>query len=104
MIVLGVTVVSAVWAYTYKVPVVVTFVDRLGTYHAPDRTMEQAWWAAPASVLIVVAGLAVVMWLLPGRRGMLRGFARQFGVEVPRRRRDRAGSVVLRNGSNSMSG
>jgi cytochrome c-type biogenesis protein CcmH/NrfF len=77
-------------------PEVITFVDRFGTYHPPDRTMEQAWWSAPVTVLIVLASAAAVLCLMPERRRLLTRFAAQFGMSAPRRRRDRSGAVGLR--------
>ena len=98
LIVLGVTGAGAEWAYTYQVPVVITFGRTYG-HHAPERTTEQAWWGASLTLLIILVGAAALMLLLPQLRRMPRRFRAQFGTPAPRRRRDPSGPVHLRGRS-----
>jgi hypothetical protein len=71
--------VGAVWLYTYRVPVVLEFIDSGGRRYNPNLTIsEQPWWSVPAAVALLLAGVAIVMWLRPETRSPVRCFADRF--------------------------
>lgn len=67
------TVTIFVWLYTYRAVAVAEYIDPLGRrYHAPQRLLEQPWWAVPAAVVVACLGTALAGWLLPDRTLALR--------------------------------
>jgi hypothetical protein len=83
-IVLGATLVGAVWLYTYRVWSVVEYIQysRFGPtkyhFHRSDRVRMQPWWSVYAAVALMLIGAAVVVWLLPEqkRKRLIRRFAK----------------------------
>jgi hypothetical protein len=79
-VVLGVTLASAVWLYTYRVWTLVEYIGRDGReFHASERVMVTPWWGVPATVALIFVGVGTSLWLLPGHRGLIRRFADHFG-------------------------
>jgi hypothetical protein len=76
---LAATLGGALWLYTYRIWTVVEYIDPTGQhFHASERVRESPWWSAPASVVLMFLGSAVVLWLLPGQRTLIRRFTEQF--------------------------
>jgi hypothetical protein len=75
-IVLGATLVGAVWLYTYRVSAVVEYIEYIGPfrhhYHPSQQVSEQPWWGVPATVALILIGTAIAMWLLPQWRRPIR--------------------------------
>ena len=84
-VVLGATLASAVWLYTYRVWALVEYIGRDGRhFHASERVRVTPWWSVPATVALIFVGVGMSLWLLPGR-GLIRRFADHFGSpSVPR--------------------
>lgn len=77
--VLGATVIAAVWLYTYRVATVVHYIDRTGReFRSSERISEQPWWSAPATVLVVLIGAGLGLWLLPERERLVTRFRARF--------------------------
>jgi hypothetical protein len=71
-IMLGLTVVLAVWLLTYRVWGVVEYIDGRGRhFHSSERVQVQPWWSVPATVAVLLGGVGASLWLLPGHRGLL---------------------------------
>ena len=65
--------------YTYRIWTVVEYIDPTGHhFHASERVRESPWWSAPATVVLMFLGSAVVLWLLPGQRTLISRFTDQF--------------------------
>jgi hypothetical protein len=75
-VVLGVTLAASVWLLTYRVWELVEYIDRTGRhFHPSERVMVQPWWSVPATVGLMLVGVGISLWLLPGRRGPVRRLA-----------------------------
>jgi hypothetical protein len=78
LIVLGTSLVGAVWLYTYRVASVVDYIEYIGPYrhhyHPSQQVNEQPWWGVPATVALIAIGAAITMWLLPQWRRPIRRF------------------------------
>src|SRR5207249_3235094 len=71
-VVLGVTLVAAVWLLTYRVWDVIEYIGRDGRqFHPSERVRVQPWWSVPATVAWCFIGIGTSLWLLPGSRGPL---------------------------------
>jgi hypothetical protein len=81
-VVLGVTLAAAVWLLTYRVWHVVEYIEYIGgqrhRFHPSERVRVQPWWSVPATVTLMLAGIGISLWLLPGRRGPVRRLADHF--------------------------
>jgi hypothetical protein len=74
---LAATLAVAVWLYTYRVSELYEYIDRAGThYHPAERMSVQPWWSTPATIVVLVLGVAATISLLPKRRRIV---ARTFG-------------------------
>jgi hypothetical protein len=75
-VVLGLTLALAVWLLTYRVWTVVEYIDRTGRrFHPSEHVRLQPWWSVPATVAVLLIGVATSVWLLPGHRGLIRRIA-----------------------------
>lgn len=78
-VVLGATLAAAAWVLTYRVPVIVEYIDRTGTrFHPNERVMEQPWWGVPATVTLILAGAGASLWLMPERDRLVKRFTAYF--------------------------
>lgn len=69
-VVLGATLSLGIWLLTYRVWDVVEYIGRDGrSFHQAERVRIQPWWSVPATVAVLLSGVGVSLWLLPGRRG-----------------------------------
>jgi hypothetical protein len=48
-------------------------------YHPPDRFSVQPWWTPTVAFAAIVIGAAIILWLLPERRRLVRRFVAHFG-------------------------
>jgi hypothetical protein len=88
---LGATVAAAAWLCTYEAPAVVRYVDLTGReFHPAGLSLEQPWWSAPATVLVLLAGAAPTLRFVLGGRRLASRLAASFGAVPPPRRRSRA--------------
>jgi hypothetical protein len=63
---LAATLAVAVWLYTYRVSELYEYIDRAGThYHPAERMSVQPWWSTPATIVVLVLGVAATISLLP---------------------------------------
>jgi hypothetical protein len=86
-IVLGVSLGVAVWLLTYRTTDLVQHIAYIDGqrryYHSATRVRSQPWWAAPAGVGALLAGIAAGVALLPGSRGLVRRLAGHFAAAGP---------------------
>jgi hypothetical protein len=77
--VLGATLATAVWLYTYRVWDVVEYIDRTGRHFRPsERVRVTPWWSVYATVALTFIGAGVSLWLLPEHRRLIERFAARF--------------------------
>jgi len=75
-VVLGATLAAAVWLFTYRTWSVVEYIDRTGRrFHPSERARLQPWWGVPATLLVLVIGVGVSVYLLPERRRLIERFS-----------------------------
>ena len=89
---------GAAWLYTYQEGVVIKWVDRTGyQFQPPSHSTQQPWWASPATVLLLLLGTTLVLWLIPDGRRLLKRYAEHFGPpNGPRVARRRQGAARRR--------
>lgn len=73
-VVLGATLVGAVWLYSYRTWQTIEVFDVRGEVVASTRVMSQPWWSVFAAVALALAGAGLSVWLLPGGRQIIRRF------------------------------
>jgi len=97
-IVLGVALTVAVWLFTYRVSDVAEHIFYSGgkrhVFHPPTHLSVQPWWAAPASIGVLLVGGAISVWLLPGSQGLVRRLAQHFAALSGRRLGGRASDLA----------
>jgi hypothetical protein len=72
---------GAAWLYRYQEGVVIKWVDRTGhQFQPPSHSTQQPWWASPATVLLLLLGTTLVLWLIPDGRRLLKRYAEHFGL------------------------
>ena len=72
-IILAMTLVGAVWLYTYRVAATVEYIDRYGNrFHPSEHVMVQPWWSVYATVALLIVGGSVLARLLPDRTSLVR--------------------------------
>ena len=77
--VLGVTLATAVWLYTYRVWDTVEYIDRTGYHWRPSEHVRTTpWWGVYATVALIFVGAGVSLWLLPEHRRLIQRFAARF--------------------------
>jgi hypothetical protein len=66
-IILGLTLATSVWVYTYRTPILVRYIERTSgqEYHPPERIKVQPSWAAPATFGFLALGVFISFSLLP---------------------------------------
>jgi hypothetical protein len=66
-IILGLTLATTVWVYTYETTSLVRHIDRTTgqEYQPPERIKAQPWWAAPTTVGLLALGAFISVSLLP---------------------------------------
>jgi hypothetical protein len=80
-VVLGATLALGIWLLTYRVWDVVEYIGRDGRpFHPAEHVRIQPWWSVPATVAVLLTGVGVSLWLLPGRRGLLQRLADYFAA------------------------
>jgi hypothetical protein len=86
---LGVALAAAVWLLTYRTWTLFEYIDRTHHHFRPSERVRVApWWSVPATVAVLLAGVATSLALLPGSRGMVRRLANHFS-KVAERNRER---------------
>jgi hypothetical protein len=76
-LVLGATLVAAVWLYSYETWHTIEVFDPRGQVVTSTRVSSQPWWGVYATVALTLAGTGISLWLLPeGRRLTRRCVAR----------------------------
>jgi len=76
------------WLYTYRIHDVVRFIDSSGIeFRDPRGVSVQPWWSVYAALIILVAGAAAAVWLLPEGLPAVKGFGRFFSSSSDRRRK-----------------
>ena len=76
-IVVAVTLVGAVWLYTYRVAATVEYIDRYGNrFHPSEHVRIQPWWSVYATVALIFVGAGVSLWLVPNRRQLIERLAK----------------------------
>jgi hypothetical protein len=82
LIVVAATFAAAVWLVTYRVWDVTQYVEYIGGkrhyFHASERVRVTPWWSVPATVAVLLIGSCLSLWLLPGRRGLIKRLADHF--------------------------
>jgi hypothetical protein len=76
-VVLGATLVAAVWLYSYRTWQTIEVFDPRGQVVASTRVKSQPWWSVYTSLALALTGVGVSVCLLPsGRRKISRFLAR----------------------------
>jgi hypothetical protein len=76
-VVLGATLVTTVWLYTYRAWDVSLIREEHGVLVDTVRLRVHPWWAVLGALILPLVGAGVSLWLLPeGRRLTERFFAR----------------------------
>jgi len=82
LIVVAATFVTAVWLIAYRVWDLTQYIEYIGGkrhyFHASERVRVTPWWSVPATVAVLLAGIGLSLWLLPGRRGLIKRLADHF--------------------------
>lgn len=79
-VVLGATLIGAMWLYTYRTWQTIEVFDLRGEVLASTRVMSQPWWGMFAAVALALAGVGLSVWLLPDGRQIIRRFIARFAA------------------------
>jgi hypothetical protein len=83
-LVFAVTLLGVVWLLTYQVGRLFEYIEYLDDgrirhhFNPSQRVGEQPWWTVPAAVALVLIGTALILWLLPERRRLVRRHVDRF--------------------------
>jgi hypothetical protein len=78
-LVLGVTLAADLWLLTDRADQTIKYIGpNHRPFHPAEQAMLQPWWSVPPTVAVLLAGLALALWLLPGHRGLTRRLADYF--------------------------
>lgn len=82
-VVMGTTMAGALWLFLHRETAVIEYLGyTFGVrheFHEPVTVRDQPWWSVPGAVALIVVGVAVVLWLLPGWRTSLRRLVSRLG-------------------------
>ena len=84
-VVLGATMVAAVWLYSYRTWQTVEVFDQRGQVVASTRVSAQPWWSVYATLALALAGAGVSLSLLPEGRGWIRRFVARLAARFSAR-------------------
>jgi hypothetical protein len=80
-VVLGATLVAAVWLYTYRVwESFITFDPQGRSIVAATRVRFQPWWSLYGAIALTLIGAGISLWLLPEGRRLIRRFVARLGA------------------------